>query len=297
MKAKANKHAQERKALTKAVIFFLILSSACALLLIWAAKSEDSKVAQKIRNTIGIQEPSPKHVPISVKEVPPTPAVTKPEPISKPKPAAAPEPLPTPSITYREIAKSATLWPKTIALKKSKRVPIRYQDKTYGYMEFIEGTEVEVVALKEPSEIYCLINNNPLSLSVNETNFVEWFTEKYADRYELEAIVPDNLNAEETVPKLGTPEGEADYLTQMRLWCHRNYGSISLEIGEDTLIFKWLPKEDAPINYQMEAREIAHKYLLLRAELGGIENYAACEIRDPTSNELMGASSIFIPRL
>lgn len=293
MKTKKNKHVEERKALIKAVIFFLILVCGCALVLLWAAGSQESEVAEKIRKTVGIKAPAP----VAPKEIPSTPGAGTSQSMSNTQLAAPPEPTPIPTITFLEITKSPRLWPKTVALKKSKQVSIRYQDNTYGHMEFTEDSEIEVIALKAPSNVYCSINGNFLSLSVNETKFVEWFTEKYADRYLLEAIAPDALNAKEATTDLSSSEGEKTYLNQMRLWCHQNYESISLEIGEDALIFKWLPKEDAPIDFQLEAREIARKYLLLRAELGGTENYAACEIRHPVTNELLGAGSVFIPRL
>ena len=293
IKTKKNKHVEERKALIKAVIFFLILVGGCALVLLWASRSQDSEVAEKIRKTVGIKAPAP----VSPEAEPSVSVASKSMSNTKPTAPSEPIPIPIPTITFLEITRSPHLWPKTVALTKSKQVSIRYQDNNYGYMEFTKDSDIEVIALKAPSDVYCSINGNFLSLSVNETKFAEWFTEKYADRYVLEAIAPDALNANEATTDLSTPEGEKTYLNQMRLWCHKNYESISLEIGEDALIFKWLPKEDAPIDYQLEAREIARKYLLLRAELGGTENYAACEIRDPVTNELLGAGSVFIPRL
>lgn len=262
----------------------------------WAAKSQDSELAEKIRSAVGIQAPEP--IQTALKEEPTPPPVIEPEPMpAEPIPTVPVEPPPPQVITFSEIIKSSHLWPKTVALNHSKKVPIRYQDKIYGHMEFTADSEVEVVALTAPSDIYCIINGNHLSLAHEETNFTEWFAEKYAGRYELQTTDSTASTIEDSTPDINTPEGKAEYTTQVRLWCHLNYDSISLEIGEDALIFKWLPKEETQVNYVFEARQIARQYLLLRAELGGNENYAACEIRDPVTNELLGASSIFIPRL
>ena len=292
-----HKHIEERKALFKAVGLFALLLGVCALVLFWAAHSRDSEVAQKIRKTIGIKEPAP-----LITEAPlgPEPAVvTPPEPEPQPEPISPPEPEPEPipTITFNELTKSRHLWPSSLELKTTKQVTIRYRDKNYGYMEFVENSNVQVQALKAPDEIYCSINGNFISLSTEETNFVEWFSNKYAERYILEAIPKGQAASQPIENPLDSAEGEANFWSQIRIWCHQNYETVSLEIGEDNLIFRWLPKEDAPIDFHMEAREIARKYLLLRADLGGTENYAACEIRHPTTNELLGASSIFIPRL
>lgn len=266
------------------------------MLLLWAAKSEDSKLAGKIRKTVGIQAPVVTPVsppPIVVVEAEPEPM---PVGVPEPEPASEPEPEPLPEISYKEVTQSKNLWPDILELKTSKKVTIRYQQQDYGYMEFTEGAVIEVHALKAPTEVYCSINGNFISLSIAETNFTEWFTNKYAERYALLAI-PQNDESGIQKNVLDSAEGKATFWSEIRIWCHQNYESISLEIGEDQLTFRWLPKEDAPIDFQLEAREIARKYLLTRSKLGGTENYAACEIRHPTTDELLGSSSIFIPRL
>jgi hypothetical protein len=289
-----NKHVEEHKAFLKAALFFVVLSGGCAILLIWAAKSEDSKLAEKIRQTVGIK--APYVAPAPTPPVVVVEAEPEPMPVVIPEPKPAPEPIPFPEISYEEITRSKYLWPQSLELQTSKKVTIRYQQQEYGYMEFVEGATVEVHALKTPAEVYCSINENFISLSIHDTNFSEWFTEKYADRYVMLPI-PETEDIRIQSHALDTSEGEARFWTEMRLWCHKNYESISLKIDDDQLIFRWLPKEDAPIDFQLEAREIARTYLLIRAKLGGTENYAACEIRHPTTDELLGSSSIFIPRL
>lgn len=56
-------------------------------------------------------------------------------------------------------------------------------------------------------------------------------------------------------------------------------------------------KKNTPIDSPDEAPDIARQYLLKRSKYGGRDNYAACEIRHPVTDKLLGASAIFIPRL
>lgn len=302
LKKKPQKTTEAQKALMKVIMFFMILASALVLILVWAATDGKSPIAEKVRKVVGlkaIQQAPARTVEISESAPEPEPELQGAEVALETETIAPPppDPLPIKEITYPEISRSKQLWPKTLELKMTKRVPIRYQDQEYGYMEFKEGLTVEVVALKAPDEIYCSVNGNFLSLSIEETNFFEWFRQGHGDRYKLK---PFMRKPEKTNPggvDLNTDKGEAYYLTQMRIWLHQNYDSISIEARPDTLVFKWLPNESVPIDFGMEAREIARKYLLLRSELGGRENYAACEIRHPITDELLGASSIYVPRI
>ena len=96
---------------------------------------------------------------------------------------------------------------------------------------------------------------------------------------------------------LDTPEGKDDFWSEMRMWCHQNYGSVTLNVEEDNLVFLWAPAKGEKVDLSFEAREIARNYLVKRAKYGGQDNYAACEIRHPVTHELLGASAIFLPRL
>jgi len=295
---KKNKHVEEKKALIKALIFFLLLFGGIAAVLVWAAKSEQSALAETIRKTVGIKTPE-REMPAQpvtemVVELAPVPEVVAP-----PEPEREPTPAPIPEISFSEVSKSRHLWPDTLELNASKQVSIRYQEREFGYMQFDEGTEIKVHALKAPVEIYASINGNFISLSVTETNFPDWFNQNYSGRYVLQSMGDSTESGEATadLSDSTTATKEKNFWNEMRLWCHTNYDSISLEIGEEQLTFRWLPKEDVPIDFQMEAREIARTYLLIRSRLGGNENYAACEIVHPTTGERLGASSIFIPRL
>lgn len=276
------------------VAIMTLLFCGVALLLIWSSKAVDSPLAEKIRNTVGIKAATPKVVEAPVAA--PVVVAVEPEPMPEPIPVVE-EPPPIVQITFKEITRSKNLWPKSVKLKLSKQIPIRYKQLNYGYMEFTEDSTFTVQALKAPAEIYGSVNGNYISLSVHETDFTEWFTGKYSDQYELQAIEQDVDSTPDIAQHIDTPEGEKAFWSEIRIWCHQNYESISLEVGEEGLVFKWLPKEDAPIDYQLEARAIARSYLLKRAKYGGTDNYAACEIRHPTTNELLGASSMFIPRL
>ena len=164
-------------------------------------------------------------------------------------------------------------------------------------MEFTEGMVLKVDALQPNGAVMGWIDGNYLSVSVHETNFISWFEENYADRYVLEPVIFDDLYGQTRARySLGTEEGDSAFWAELHIWLHQNYDSVSLVVGENSLVFYWIPKEDAPINFTIEAREIGRKYITLRNKYGSRENYAACEIRDPSSEQVLGASSIFIPR-
>lgn len=276
------------------IVSTLIILGVClSLLIFWAYQTEDSDIAKSIRGLIdGFKSES-----VEVVEEPePTFAKEEIEP-----PESAPEvqlgPPPIQSITMEDISKQKHLWPSSLPLTVTKQVRIRYNEKEYGFMEFSEGMTIEVEALTANGEVLGRIDGNYLSLSVHETTFVSWFEESYEGRYELEAVVFDDLKRFSRVRfRLGTEQGDAEFWSEIRIWCHKNYGSVSLEIGEDNLVFKWLPEEDVPIDFGYEAREIARKYLMLRNKFGSPENFAACEIRHPVTDEFLGSSSMFIPR-
>ena len=274
------------------VSVLIIIGVGFVLLAYWAYQTEDSEWAKSIRDLLN--RVKPEQVEVVEEESPPVvEQATKPDPIAQ-VPAGPP---PIQSITMEGISKQKHLWPKNLPLLVAKQVKIRYNEKEYGFMEFTQGMVIKVDALTSNGEVLGWIDGNYLSLSVHETNFVSWFEETYEERYELEPVIFDDLKRFSRVRfRLGTAEGDAEFWSEMRIWCHQNYGSVSLEIGEENLLFKWLPKEDVPIDYEMEAREIARKYLTLRNKFGSPENFAACEIRHPVTDEFLGSSSMFIPR-
>lgn len=269
-----------------------IMGVGFVLLAYWAYQTEDSEWAKSIRDLLNRVRPE------QVEEVEEVSPVAKEvvEPVSiSPVPVG---PLPIQLITMADISQQKHLWPKSLPLLVVKQVKIRYNKKEYGFMEFTRGMILQVDALTSNGEVLGWIDGNYLSLSVHETNFVSWFEENYEGRYDLEPVIFDDLKRFSRVRlRLGTAEGDAEFWSEMRIWCHQNYGSISLEVGEENLLFKWLPKEDVPIDYEMEARLIARKYLTLCNKFGSPDNFAACEIRHPVTDEFLGSSSMFIPRL
>jgi hypothetical protein len=296
-KKKINK--MQRRALLITGLIFLLIGGAVAVVIIWSAKSEDSPLAESIRSLIGIPDPEVTQV-ATQPMVQPVPVPTPPEVDTIPEPEAVveAEPEPLPEVTMADFSKQRHLWPESLKLRYTKQVAIRYNDQHYGFMEFAKDTLVVVDSFAASGEVFCVIDGNFLSLSVHETNFVHWFETTFADQYRLHPIIFD----EHTVGtrsrfRLGTPEGDAAFWAEMRIWCQQNYESVSLEIGEDHLVFRWLPKEDVPIDFQLEAREIARNYLLKRAKYGGRENYATCEIHHPITGEVLGVSAMFIPWL
>ncbi|WPJ97884.1 hypothetical protein SH580_09190 [Coraliomargarita algicola] len=288
------KNKAQRIALFETLLVFLLLGGGCALVLFWAAKSEDSELAHSIRKTVGISEPQQEVLEAEPEPAPVVVAPAEPEPVEA---VVVVEPAPLPKITFKEIAAQRQLWPKSLNLKLAVRVPIRYNGQDFGFMEFPKGVSISVDGLSPGGEIFCRIDGNYLSLSVYETDFYGWFKETHGDRYDVQPVVVDMGSKATSRYRLGTEKGEAAFWAEMRIWCHQNYEAVTLNVEEERLVFYWLPKETAPIDYAVEAREIARQFLLKRAKYGGRENYAACEIRHPVTNELLGASSIFIPRL
>jgi len=251
---------------------------------------------------------------------PPTdiPAVTQPEPeITEPEreaaatveqvvvtqePEVSPVPPPIPGmiqdISLTELSAQSSLWPETLKLTRTQQVEIRYNNNVYGYMEFDTDTEIEVESISPNGEVLGAVNNYFLSLSADQTDLFAWFASNHSDTYHLtNATTATPPSTEEDLASIDTKEGNADFWSEMRIWCYKNYGAASIMALEDNLVFKWQPKENVPINFQYEAREIARHYLLKRAERGSKENYASCEIRHPGTGELLGSAGIFIPRL
>ena len=204
-----------------------------------------------------------------------------------------------PHLSLSELATKPSFWPHELKLIDSKQVEIKYNGNSYGHVEFTADSPIEVDSISPSGEVFGTVNSNYLSLSASETNLSEWFETAYGKIYSLQtnATATNPLEEPEAVKSLKTKEGQTEFWQDIKVWCYMNYESASISAEENSLVFKWLPKEDAPIDFRMEAREIARFYLLKRAERGGHENYAACEIRHPRTGELLGSGSIFIPRL
>jgi len=294
------KRSSQRKPLFQTIGVLLVFFLSFVGFVLWAATEPDSELAQAFRNLVGIPDPghsSAKAEPeeVTEEEAPPI-VVALEEPTVENKAKVATPILPT--LNYLELCRRSEIWPEKLSLDLSKRVYIRYNGNEYGYMQFTQGMELQVDSLMSSGEVMGWIDGNYLSLLVKETNLEDWFKQAHGDRYDRLVVETEPLAPRsEKEHKVGSPEGDAEFWADMRIWCNRNYDSISLEIQEDTLVFRWLPQEPGPIDFPFEARTIARYYLIERAARGSNENYAACEIRHPVTNELLGASSIFIPRL
>lgn len=298
-----SKQSDQQKALIKVLVILLFAAGAIIALIVWASQEAESELAAKIRQIIGISLSSDDTPAPATPEPAPAPIVetpTKPVEVQiKLEALAPPPPPPKPTIDLATLAETPSLWPQNLELNQSKQVEIRYNGNTYGYVEFNSDSVITVKEINSSGEILGTVNSNFLSLAPYETNLLEWLDATYGDSYQFDLDPNQRLSlpGDGNLPNLSTEEGQTDFWSEMRIWCYRNYESASISQGEDNLIFKWLPKENSPIDFQLEAREIARFYLLQRAARGGHENYAGCEIRDPHTNELLGSAAIFIPRL
>lgn len=293
----AEKNKQQRNALFKAFFCLMLLSTACCLVLIWASRDAKSPLAKSIRGWIGIREPAPVVEELPIVEVP-APEVVEVTPEPMQPIMVEPEPDPIIDITFGEITKLRHLWPRKLQLNLAAKITIRFNGNTYGDIEFAPGTVVQVQALKSPAHVECTLGNNFTTIPVYETDFAEWFTDRYSEKYTLQPIPKvDNTNDFERAT-FTRDEREKAVWNQMNIWCHKNYDSIALTLDTDKLIFKWHATSDSYVDYSYEAREIARKFLQLRSELGKTDdNYAACEIHHPRTDELLGSGAVFIPQL
>jgi hypothetical protein len=295
-KKKARKPKITNLELGARILAVFLIIGACTTLLIWASRTEDSELAKSIREVFGLSEP-----------VTPEPAVTPP-PTPPPAPKVSeeapppPEPVVSPpqkiDITLAEMQQSPDLWPQTLNLTISRTVPIRCNGNEYGSLEFTPDMRLTVTSLEANGEVNGISNGNNISVHVQQTNLSEWFESAHGERFKLEPLPsqPEEAGAD-AGPRVGTPEGETAFWTDFQIWCKRNYDSISVEVAQNTLIFRWFQRADIETNYAAEARLIAEQYLKLRKEYGSDENYAPCEIRHPETDELLGSSSIFMPQL
>jgi hypothetical protein len=295
-KVRKSKVSRREKALRALAIFLLIAVPAGVLF--WASIDEDSKLAESIRGMVGL--PDPTNQPAEKSD--PVTAPTEPEVTEAPPPLPEPEPVEEPppirDITIEELAQAPDLWPRTLDLTVSRKITIRYNGNQYGFMEFTPESRMEVVSLNDSGEVAGTINGNSLTILLQNTNFAKWFETTHGDRFKLQPITPvPEAEYPETAPPLSAPGENATFWADLRIWCKQNYDSVSIEVGEDAIVFRWAQKDLTTADYNMEARTIAEKYLRLRIKGGSEENYAACEIRHPDTDALLGASSIFMPQL
>lgn len=282
-----------QKALVLTLSLFLALGAAITAVIVWAKNDAESKVAEQLRSLIGIPHPGtpqkalasakPTHQPIVAPE--PPPAAPIPEPVIR-----------RDQLSWKAFATSHSMWPNSLEVVIDKAIPVRFRTKNIGEMVFESGQKITVSAITDEGQIIGSINSNEISISYEATNLASWFDEKYGQNQALALpSIPASLSNGPTTE----PENNSDQelLYRMRLWAVTNYDTPLFELTDNAIVLKWSPKEEAEIDFRLEAREIARKYLMLGADLGTGENYANCEIRDPATNELLGSNGIFIPKL
>ena len=276
----------QRRALLKLFYILLVASTCLVWVIVWAARNADSAFAAQVRQIIGLPHPAPA---TPVPELPEPVQVVEPEPVEH-----VPEPDPEPTrLTYADLVERRQMWPANLQLAVEKRFPVVFNGKNYGHLEFAPGEILRVESLFGSRQIRGRVNENHLNISVSQTNLEEWFEQEYGSDYILD--LAEESKPAVDVSKLRHAVSREEILAEMRYWCYTTFGpSISFDIGEDSLVLKWLPNEDWPIDFRAEARAVARQYLVTQAAMGGKDNYAACEIRHPRTNELLGAGSVYI---
>lgn len=284
-----------------ALIVLLVLLLGIGGLFIWIRYDSGSEIARSLRDSMGMSAPAE---PVDVTE-PAAPSgfdFGLPEPEMSPRAEAialTPEPVEIPPrelnrISWEEFTRTRRLWPKRLDIVIDQTIPVRYREQNYGEMIFTPGQVIEVFEITGDGRVLGSINDNEVFIPAYATNLAKWFVRTHGEYDEL-------ILSEASPPMVSGSANEAsadeDFFTQLRLWVFSNYDTPLIEITPETLILRWTPTEEAEIDFRLEAREIARKYLLLGSEFGRIDNYANCEIRDRSTGELRGSNGIFIPKL
>lgn len=281
-----------------AVLLILVLGALLLGLLAWVKQDSSSGLTATIRETIGLASPEPA----------PEPGTPEPETtgtdslIAFPEageaiqesPEQVPDPFPMNQMELAGLAKRPSMWPESLAITIDQAIPVRYRDNNYGEMVFSTDQRIEVIELNRDGRILGSINDNLVSIPAAATNLEAWFVGMHGKYDEL--IMPEAGAPLETSPRL-SDENEQQLLTELRLWTVSNYDTHRIEITPDKLVLHWTPSEDVAIDFRLEAREVARKYLMLGAALGRRDNYASCEIRDEFTGEVLGSNGVFIPSL
>lgn len=276
--------------LIKLATFVFCLGAALAALIMWAKNDAASEAAQEVRDFIGLVDP--------IAEVVEKPIIPTPQPVVVVSAPIAMEPLtpPAPSlieISFQELVDNIRMWPRLLELTLETSVPILYSGNNYGQMRFVAGQTIQVESILRSAEIIGSVDGNYLSIPVGKTNLQQWFAEKYAKTHTLR--IPESMPSNFDSVEGQDGAHQVSLINDMRRWCYINFGACSFTITDDALVLRWLPQEDVPINFRAEAREVARKYLQFQAERGEVDNYAPCEIYHPSTGELLGAGSFFIP--
>lgn len=284
-----------------AVLLFLLLG--IGGLFIWIRYDSGSEIAKNLRASIGGMDapevdPLPSPPPSSTPGFEfglPEPEMSPPAQTIEPRAQLVEEaPRELNQITWESFTRTRRLWPARLDIVIDQAIPVRYREQNYGEMIFTPGQTLEVYEITTDGRVLGAINDNEVFIPAYATNLADWFVKTHGEF--------DELTMPEAVPPMVTGSADEaaadeDFFTQFRLWVYSNYDTPMIEITPETLVLRWTPTEEAEIDFRLEAREIARKYLLLGAEFGRIDNYANCEIRDRSTGELRGSNGIFIPKL
>jgi hypothetical protein len=282
-----DKDKAKMKAAWKTTTLFVVFGSVIFAIFWWARHDDESDVAWKIRNLLGIElleKPAPA----------PAPPVIEPEPQPEPEPepivfeeSAAPEPE---ELTWPDFRSRSELWPDTLKVMVDEEVTLTYRGNTYGEVSFTPGQALRVMGLSDSGYVLGRTGGTGMEVHVSETNFSSWFEENHGELFEITVPEKESIRQAE--------DYEEELITELRRWCLQNFNTPLIEINEDNLVLRWHSRSrgESQANYSLEALSVARAYLRIQTQLGGKDNYASCEIRDPDSGKLMGSNGIFIPR-
>lgn len=286
----------------KAFTVFVVLIALLAGAFSQAQNEEKFEFAGKLRGAIGMPtiqtepelEPEPQHS-----------ATAKPEissPITTPdadgavegQVASSEERFVLKEMTWAEFIERPSMWPDSLSITTEQEIPVRYRGNNYGKMVFSPGQMIEVFELSQDGRMLGSIGENIVFIPAYATNLKEWFLGRHG-KYE-KLIMPETPEVPRLANRL-SDEDEQQLLTELRIWVLKNYDTHAIQIEEDKLTLQWTPIEETDIDFRLEAREIARRYLMLGAAKGRDDNYASCEIVHASTGEFLGANGIFIPRL
>lgn len=287
------------KALWKTTSLFVVFGSLIFTMLWWARTDSESAVAWKIRNLLGIElatqtEPATEREAIQpmVERQPEaeTETQTKTQTETQTEPLVTPEPVKAESLDWDEFINRPNIWPETLKIMVDQEVTLTYHGNTYGRVSFKKGQPLNVDGFSEEGYASGRSGGNEMEVHVSETNFNTWFQDQHGDQLELS--IPEKQSSRQA------DDFEEELITELRLWALRNYNTPLIEINENNLVLYWRPRSrgTSESNYALEALSVARAYLRIQTKLGGKDNYATCEIRDPDTDKLIGSKGAFIPR-
>ncbi|WOO41721.1 hypothetical protein [Rubellicoccus peritrichatus] len=289
MSEKRTRLRPEQQAVLVVCLLFVSLTLTIIGVVYWAISDDDSESAATVRQLIGIQEKmpvEPPKPPVEVVEV-----IPEVEPMVE-EPA---EPPPPPKVTFSELASKSRYWPKELILETENHIEIIFNGQSFGHIDLVRGSTIRVESLSNPELISGVIADINVTIPASHTNLEAWFQDYYQGKLEL---IPLSRNRSEVLQEDAESSfSESEFLSDFKKWCYLYYESVDFELAEDTLIFRWSMKDSGLVNYRDEARRFARNYLNQQRSFGGLDNWAACEIRHPETDLVLGRASVFMPSL